>query len=57
MTVIAHRLATVRTADVIYVLEHRRLVESGDWETLSGREGGRFYALRRAQGLGGDPTG
>jgi ATP-binding cassette, subfamily C, bacterial len=49
---ITHRLSTVRDADVIHVLERGRLVESGRWGTLLDREGGRFGALARAQGIG-----
>ena len=41
---IAHRLSTVRNADVILVLEHGRLVEQGEWESLV-RRGGRFSEL------------
>jgi ABC-type multidrug transport system fused ATPase/permease subunit len=48
---IAHRLSTVRCADVILVLEEGRLVEQGNWESLvSG--GGRFSELW--QRLSGD---
>jgi ABC-type multidrug transport system fused ATPase/permease subunit len=48
---IAHRLSTVRYADVILVLEEGRLVEQGNWESLvSG--GGRFSELW--QRLSGD---
>jgi|RhiMetdeSRZDD1v2_1073273.scaffolds.fasta_scaffold68409_5 ATP-binding cassette, subfamily C, bacterial len=49
--VITHRLSTVRRADVIYVLEQGRLVESGPWEVLLAKEDGRFRALCRAQGI------
>jgi ATP-binding cassette subfamily C protein len=49
MLIIAHRLSTVRHADVIHVLEAGRLVESGDWETLV-RQQGRFRSLCQAQG-------
>ena len=49
--VITHRLSTVRRADVIHVLERGRLVDSGDWETLMGKENGRFTALAEAQGI------
>lgn len=43
---IAHRLSTVRNADSILVLEHGRLVEQGDWESLLSR-GGLFSELWR----------
>jgi ATP-binding cassette subfamily C protein len=49
--VIAHRLATVQTADRIYVLDRGRLVEEGTWSQLVARDGGRFRALWRAQRL------
>jgi ATP-binding cassette subfamily C protein len=48
--VIAHRLPTIRMADVIHVIEDGRVVESGDWGRLT-REAGRFRALCAAQGL------
>lgn len=41
---IAHRLSTVRDADVILVLEHGRLVEQGDWHSLL-KNGGLFKEL------------
>jgi ATP-binding cassette subfamily C protein len=50
--VITHRLATVRHADVIYVLDAGRVVESGTWDDLLGRRG-RFHALCLAQGIAG----
>jgi ATP-binding cassette subfamily C protein len=49
--VITHRLPAIRGADVIHVLERGRLVESGSWGSLVGREDGRFSALCRAQGI------
>jgi len=49
--VIAHRLASVRRADVIYVMERGRVVESGGWDDLVTRPDGRFRALCIAQGL------
>jgi ATP-binding cassette, subfamily C, bacterial len=48
MLVITHRLATIRDADVIHVMENGRLVESGSWWDLV-RKGGRFEDLCRAQ--------
>ena len=49
--VIAHRLSSVRNANVIYVLDQGRVVESGDWARLLSLEGGRVQALYRDQGL------
>lgn len=48
---ISHRLATVRHADLIHVLDEGRLVESGMWGELANRTGGRFQALCIAQGI------
>jgi ATP-binding cassette subfamily B protein len=50
--VIAHRLATIRRADRILVLEHGRIVEQGSFDALVQRDG-RFAALVRAQALVG----
>ena len=48
LIVIAHRLSTVRDADLILVFEGGRIVESGTWGELIER-GGAFYELHRAQ--------
>ncbi len=47
--VIAHRLSTVRNADRIYVLDHGRVVEEGDHETLLALAG--TYAMLCRQSL------
>jgi ATP-binding cassette, subfamily C, bacterial len=47
--VITHRLAMVRTADFIYVVDEGRVVEAGTWDLLLAC-GGRFAALSAAQG-------
>jgi ATP-binding cassette subfamily C protein len=49
--IITHRLFTTRGADVIYVLEQGRLVETGDIDTLVARKQGRFLELCRAQSI------
>jgi ATP-binding cassette subfamily C protein len=51
IVLITHRLATVRFADAIHVLDAGRLVESGDWHRLLNGAAGRFRAMCRAQGL------
>ncbi|GAA4779096.1 ABC transporter ATP-binding protein [Olivibacter ginsenosidimutans] len=45
---IAHRLSTVMHADVIYVLEKGKIVESGNHQKLID-EGGLYYAMWRQQ--------
>ena len=37
--VIAHRLATIRRCDHIYVLDRGRVTQSGTWDELAGSEG------------------
>src|SRR5579863_3724461 len=48
---IAHRLSTIRWAALHYVIEDGKVVESGDWSSLSARRDGRFRALWEAQSL------
>ena len=47
--VVAHRLSTIRNADVIYVLEDGRIVESGNHEQLYHKENGKYRAMYDAQ--------
>ena len=47
--IIAHRLATIRQADLIYVLEGGRIVEEGTHETLSQKENGAYQSLAKLQ--------
>ena len=42
--VIAHRLSTVRNSDAIMVLEHGKIIERGDHDTLIAQKG-RYYQL------------
>jgi ABC-type multidrug transport system fused ATPase/permease subunit len=46
--IIAHRLAAVRTADSIFVLEAGKIVETGNWNELMLRRT-RLYSLAEAQ--------
>jgi ATP-binding cassette subfamily B protein/subfamily B ATP-binding cassette protein MsbA len=52
--IIAHRLSTVMTADLVAVLDGGRIVESGDPATLLSDPSTRFAALARAQLMGED---
>lgn len=48
--IIAHRLTTVRDADLVVFMDHGRIVEMGGFAELSATNG-RFAALLRAGGL------
>ncbi|MBB3594613.1 ATP-binding cassette subfamily B protein [Rhizobium sp. BK529] len=48
--IIAHRLSTVREADMVLFLDNGRIVENGSFEELS-HSNGRFAALLRASGI------
>ena len=48
--IIAHRLSTVRDADLVIFLDHGRIAEQGSFEYLS-HSNGRFAALLRASGI------
>jgi ATP-binding cassette, subfamily B, bacterial len=47
--IIAHRLATIREVDCIYVLENGRIVEQGTHEQLSAKPDGAYGALAKLQ--------
>ncbi len=51
--VIAHRLATIRGADRIFVFDQGRIVEQGSFDELVAQNG-RFAALARAQFMAGE---
>lgn len=48
---IAHRLSTIQNADVIYVLDHGRVVEKGTYAQLLAKKG-LFHNLVQMQSLG-----
>ena len=54
--VIAHRLSTVRRADLIVVLERGRIVETGKHDELLARPGGAYAKLYALQLVGGKRT-
>lgn len=51
VVIIAHRLATVRTADQVLVFDKGQLVEQGDYTSLREKQGSRFSAMVAAQAL------
>jgi ATP-binding cassette subfamily B protein len=48
--IIAHRLSTVRDADLVLFMDRGRIVEMGGFDELAQRNG-RFASLLRAGGL------
>ena len=48
VVLVAHRLSTIKEADLIYVLHRGRVVEEGTHRQLMAQEG-RYWALWRAQ--------
>lgn len=49
--VIAHRLSTIRDSDLIVVMDHGAIVESGDHDTLLAKKG-KYYELYMTQYAG-----
>lgn len=52
VVVVAHRLSTVRNADQIVVIDHGRVVETGNHETLTGQRGAYYNLVRNQLELG-----
>jgi ATP-binding cassette subfamily C protein len=55
VVMIAHRIAAVRRADRIYVVDGGTIAEWGSWNELCAREHGRFRALCESQGIAPAP--
>ena len=51
VVIIAHRLSTIKEVDQIHVLVSGRLVESGQYDALCLRSGGKLKQLVKIQGL------
>lgn len=49
VVIVAHRLSTVRSADMIYVVDEGRIIEQGSPVDLISNEGGAYSALVRRQ--------
>ena len=54
VVVVAHRLSTVRNADMIYVLKKGKIVEYGNHEELLSREGVYYYLVKNQLELSKD---
>ncbi len=52
--VIAHRLSTIQNADLIVVLNHGRIVETGNHQNLMMKKGYYYDLVRQQQQEGGD---
>jgi len=50
LIIVSHRLSTLRMCDRIIVLDQGKIVEEGDWQNLSKRNG-HFSELCRSQGI------
>ena len=53
--VIAHRLSTIRYADQVLVIDHGRIVERGDHESLLAQRG-FYHRMYQSQYKGRDAT-
>ena len=50
---IAHRLSTIQNADIIYVMDKGKIIESGNFENLLKMDSGIFMETAELQGFGG----
>lgn len=56
IVMIAHRIAAVRWAGLIYVIDGGAVAESGSWDELCAREDGRLRAMCISQGIAPAPA-
>ena len=52
VVIVAHRLSTVRNADLIVVIDHGRVVETGNHETLTAKRGAYYNLVKNQLELG-----
>ena len=52
VVIVAHRLSTVRNADQIVVIDHGKVVETGDHETLTAKRGAYYNLVKNQLELG-----
>ena len=52
VVIVAHRLSTVKNADQIVVIDHRKVVETGNHETLTAKRGAYYNLVKNQLELG-----
>ena len=52
VVIVAHRLSTVRNADQIVVIDHEKVVETGNHETLTAKRGANYNLVKNKLELG-----
>ena len=52
VVIVAHRLSTVRNADQIVVIDHGKVVETGNHETLTAKRGAYYNLVKNQLELG-----
>lgn len=52
VVIVAHRLSTVRNADQIVVIDHGKVVETGNHETLAAKRGAYYNLVKNQLELG-----
>lgn len=52
VVIVAHRLSTVRNADQIVVIDHGKVIETGNHETLTAKHGAYYDLVKNQLELG-----